>query len=131
MAIKRGNPPGMKNVRAAVYNHYVRVDQPKSLIFVSGQVSRDDDGNIVGGTSMLEQTRQCLRNIEKCLQAAGASLDDVVWTTVFTTDMRELQEIFAARQEFFKTNLPTSTMVEVRRFTQPELKVEIQAIAAI
>ncbi|HJQ64189.1 MAG TPA: Rid family hydrolase [Burkholderiales bacterium] len=131
MAIKRGNPPGMKHVRASIYNHYVRVDQPKSLIFVSGQVSRDDEGNIVGGTSMLEQTRQCLRNIEKCLEASGASLADVVWTTVFTTDMRELQEIFAAREEFFKTNLPTSTMVEVSGFTQPELKVEIQAIAAI
>lgn len=131
MAIKRGNPPGMKNVRATVYNHYVRVDQPKSLIFVSGQVSRDDDGNLVGGASMLAQTRQCLRNIEKCLEAAGASLSDVVWTTVYTTDMREFKEIIAAREEFFKTNLPTSTMVEVNRFTQPELKVEIQAIAAI
>ncbi|MDP2238628.1 MAG: RidA family protein [Burkholderiales bacterium] len=121
----------MKNVRATVYNHYVRVDQPKSLIFVSGQVSRDADGNLVGGASMLEQTRQCLRNIEKCLEAAGASLSDVVWTTVFTSDMREFREIIAAREEFFKTNLPTSTMVEVNRFTQPELKVEIQAIAAI
>jgi 2-iminobutanoate/2-iminopropanoate deaminase len=131
MPIKRGNPQGMKNVRATVYNHYVRVDQPRSMIFVSGQVSRDDEGNVVGGTSMLEQTRQCLRNIEKCLQAAGASLSDVVWTTVYTTDMREFREIIAAREEFFKTNLPTSTMVEVNHFTQPELKVEIQAIAAI
>lgn len=131
MPIQRGNPPGMKNVRATVYNHYVRVDQPKSLIFVSGQVSRDDDGNVVGGASMLEQTRQCLRNIEKCLQAAGASLSDVVWTTVYTTDMREFREIVAAREEFFRTHLPTSTMVEVNHFTQPELKVEIQAIAAL
>ena len=131
MPIKRGNPPGMKNVRATVYNHYVRVDQPRSMIFVSGQVSRDDEGNVVGGTSMLEQTRQCLRNIEKCLQAAGASLSDVVWTTVYTTDMREFREIIAAREEFFRTSLPTSTMVEVNHFTQPELKVEIQAIAAI
>lgn len=131
MPIKRGNPQGMKNVRATVYNHYVRVDQPRSMIFVSGQVARDDEGNVVGGASMLEQTRQCLRNIEKCLQAAGASLSDVVWTTVYTTDMREFREIIAAREEFFKTNLPTSTMVEVNHFTQPELKVEIQAIAAI
>lgn len=131
MPIKRGNPQGMKNVRATVYNHYVRVDQPRSMIFVSGQVSRDDEGNVVGGASMLEQTRQCLRNIEKCLQAAGASLSDVVWTTVYTTDMREFREIIAAREEFFKTNLPTSTMLEVNHFTQPELKVEIQAIAAI
>ena len=38
MAIKRGNPPGMKHVRASIYNHYVRVEQPKSLIFVSGRM---------------------------------------------------------------------------------------------
>lgn len=131
MPIKRGNPPGMKNVRATVYNHYVRVDQPKSLIFVSGQVSRDDEGNVVGAGNMLVQAQQCLHNIEKSLTAAGASLSDVVWTTVYTTDMREFQKIITAREEFFKTNLPTSTMVEVNHFTQPELMVEIQAIAAI
>jgi len=131
MPIKRGNPPGMKNVRATVYNHYVRVDQPKSMIFVSGQVSRDDDGNMVGAGSMLEQTRQCLRNIEKSLKAAGASLSDVVWTTVYTKDMREFKQIVAAREEFFKDNLPTSTMVEVNHFTEPGVRVEIQAIAAV
>ncbi len=38
MPIKRGNPPGMKNVRATVYNHFVRVDHPKSLVFIYGQV---------------------------------------------------------------------------------------------
>lgn len=131
MAIKRGNPPGMKNVRATVYNHYVRVDQPKSLIFVSGQVSRDNEGNQVGTGSMIEQARQCLRNIEKSLAAAGASLSDVVWTTVYTTDIREFRQIVAAREEFFKDNLPTSTMVEVTHLADPGLLIEIQAIAAI
>ena len=62
---------------------------------------------------MLEQTRQCIRNIEKSLTAAGATLSDIVWTTVYTTDMREFRQIVAAREEFFKDNLPTSTMVEV------------------
>ena len=131
MPIKRGNPPGMKRVRATVYNHYVRVDAPKSLIFVSGQLARDDDGNRVGTGSMLEQTRQCLRNIQKSLEAAGASLSDVVWTTVYTTDMREFREIVAAREEFFQSDLPTSTMVEVNHLSEPGLLVEIQAIAAI
>lgn len=131
MAIKRGTPPGMKNVRATVYNHYVRVDQPKSLIFVSGQVSRDNEGNQVGTGSMIEQARQCLRNIEKSLAAAGASLSDVVWTTVYTTDIREFRQIVAAREEFFKDNLPTSTMVEVTHLADPGLLIEIQAIAAI
>jgi len=80
--------------------------------------------------SMLEQTRQCLRNIECNLRAAGASLSDVIWTTVYTTDMREFKEIVAAREEFFKDNLPTSTMVEVNHLSEPGLLVEIQAIAA-
>jgi 2-iminobutanoate/2-iminopropanoate deaminase len=130
MAITRGNPPGLKNVRATVYNHYVRVDAPRSLIFVSGQVSRDSDGNQVGAGSMLEQTRQCLRNIQRNLEAAGASLSDVVWTTVYTTDIREFRQIVAAREEFFQDNLPTSTMVEVNHLADPGLLVEITVIAA-
>ena len=131
MPITRGNPDGLKNVRATVYNHFVRVDQPKSMIFVSGQVSRDSEGQQVGAGSMLEQTRQCFRNIETCLKAAGGSLSDIVWTTVYTTDIREFRQIVAAREEFFKTNLPTSTMVEVVHLADPGLMVEIQVIAAI
>jgi 2-iminobutanoate/2-iminopropanoate deaminase len=131
MPITRGNPDGLKNVRATVYNHFVRVDQPKSMIFVSGQVSRDSEGQQVGIGSMLEQTRQCIRNIETCLNSAGGSLSDIVWTTVYTTDIREFRQIVAAREEFFKTNLPTSTMVEVVHLADPGLMVEIQVIAAI
>jgi len=131
MNIQRGNPEGLKNVRASVYNHYVRVDQPKGLIFVSGQVSRDSDGHQVGRGSMLEQTRQCIRNIEKSLVASGAGLSDIVWTTVYTTDIREFKEIVAAREEFFKDHLPTSTMVEVVHLADPGLMVEIQVIAAV
>lgn len=132
MPITRGNPPGFKNVRASVYNHYVRIDQPKSLIFVSGQLPRDQDGNQVGGGSMLEQTRQCLRNLELSLEAAGASMSDVVWTTIYTVDIREFKQIVAAREEFSTADcLPTSTMVEVSHLSEPGLLVEIQAIAAI
>ena len=131
MPITRGNPPGMKNVRATVYNHFVRVDQPKGLIFVSGQVSRDGDGNQVGVGSMLEQTRQCIRNIEKSLTAAGGSLSDIVWTTVYCTDIREFKQIVAAREEFFQDHLPTSTMVEVAHLADPGLMVEMQVIAAV
>ena len=131
MPITRGNPDGLKNVRATVYNHFVRVDQPKSMIFVSGQVSRDSECQQVGAGSMLEQTRQCFRNIETCLKAAGGSLSDIVWTTVYTTDIREFRQIVTAREEFCKTNLPTSTMVEVVHLADPGLMVEIQVIAAI
>jgi 2-iminobutanoate/2-iminopropanoate deaminase len=131
MPITRGNPPGQKHMRATVYNHFVRVDAPKSMIFVSGQLARDDNGQMVGGQSMLEQSRQCLRNVEASLIAAGATMADVVWTTVFTTDMREFREIVAAREEFWRDNLPTSTMIEISHLTEPAAKIEIQVIAAV
>ena len=131
MPTQRGNPPGLKNVRATVYNHYVRVDNPKAMVFVSGQVSRDDEGQQVGRGSMLEQTRQCLRNVQRNLEAAGATMADVVWTTVYTTDIREFREIVAGREEFFRDNLPTSTMVEVSHLADPGLLVEITVIAVI
>jgi 2-iminobutanoate/2-iminopropanoate deaminase len=75
--------------------------------------------------------RQCLRNIQKNLEAAGVSLSDGVWTTVYTTDIREFPQIVAAREEFFKDHLPTSTMVEVSRLAEAGLRVEITVIAAI
>lgn len=132
MPVIRGNPPGFKNVRATVYNHFVRIDMPKSLIFVSGQLSRDCEGNQVGTGSMLEQTRQCLRNLEINLREAGATMDDVVATTIYTVDMRELKHIVTAREEFSsRACLPTSTMVEVSHLAEPGLLVEIQAIAAL
>ena len=130
MPVIRGNPSHVHRRRPTVYNHYVRVDRPQSLIFVSGQVARDDDGNLVGAGSMLEQTRQCLRNIETNLKAAGASLADVVATTVYTTDIREFTHIVAAREEFVRDNLPTSTMVEVAHLADPGLLIEITVVAA-
>ena len=92
---------------------------------------RDPATGAIKGTTIQEQTRQCLRNIENSLAAADATLADVVWTTVYTTDIREFKQIVAAREEFFKDNLPTSTMVEVNHLADPGLLVEITVIAAI
>jgi 2-iminobutanoate/2-iminopropanoate deaminase len=129
--ITRGDPSNLKNVRSAIYHHYIRVDQPRSLIFLSGQLSRDADGNLVGRDDMAEQTRQAIRNMSTVLQAAGATLDDIVSIVVYTTDMREFKRICEARMEFFKKDLPTSTIVEVNHLSEPGLLIEFQAIAAL
>ena len=129
--ITRGDPPGLKNVRKTVYHHYVRVDNPKSLIFLSGQLARDSNGNLVGAGDMAEQTRQCIRNMRTVLEAAGGTLDDIVSTVVYTTDMRAFKEIVAAREEFFIAKLPTSTIVEVNHLADPGLMIEFQATAAL
>ena len=129
--ITRGDPPGLKNVRKTVYHHYIRVDNPKSLIFLSGQLARDSAGNLVGKGDMAEQTRQCIRNMRTVLEAAGGTLDDIVSIVVYTTDMRAFKEIVAAREEFFVAKLPTSTIVEVNHLADPGLMIEFQATAAL
>lgn len=129
--IKRGDPATLKNVRSNIYHHYIRIDDPKTLIFLSGQLSRDGDGNLVGRGDMAEQTRQAIRNMETVLKEAGGTLEDIVSIVVYTTDIREFREIVAARMEFFKKSLPTSTIVEVNHLADPGLLIEFQAIAAL
>src|SRR6185369_13787602 len=129
--ITRGDPPGLKNVRKSVYHHYIRVDNPTSLIFLSGQLARDADGNLVGAGDMAEQTRQCIRNMRTVLESAGGTLDDIVSIVVYTTDIRRFKEIVAARSEFFIAKLPTSTIVEENHLADPGLLIEFQAIAAL
>lgn len=129
--ITRGDPTNLANIRKTIYHHYIRIDNPKSLIFLSGQLSRDADGNMVGAGDMAEQTRQCIRNMRTVLEAAGGTLDDIVSLVVYTTDIRRFNEIVEARTEFFVKKLPTSTIVEVNHLATPGLLIEFQAIAAL
>ncbi len=109
----------------------MRVDHPQSLIFLSGQLSRDENGQLVGPGDMAEQTRQAIRNMQTVMAAAGGTLEDIVSLVVYTTDMRYFKEIVAARMEFFKDKLPTSTIVEVNHLADPGLLIEFQATAAL
>ena len=129
--IRRGDPPGLANVRSNIYHHFIRIDNPKSLIFLSGQLSRDAQGQLVGRGDMAEQTRQAIRNMETVLKEAGGTLADIVSIIVFTTDIRQFKEIVGARMEFFKTKLPTSTIVEVNHLADPGLLIEFHATAVL
>ena len=78
-----------------------------------------------------EQTRYALSRIERALQQAGASLEDVIRTRMFVTDISRWEEIGRAHGDFFRDIRPAATMVEVRRLISPELLVEIEATAII
>jgi len=112
-------PPG--------YSHAV---QAAGLIFVSGQVSLDGNGSVVGVGDIGEQARQAFRNLGAVLEAAGASFADLVKLTYFVRDINAVRAIRAARDEFVNTaNPPASTLVEVSRLFVPELLIEIEAVA--
>jgi enamine deaminase RidA (YjgF/YER057c/UK114 family) len=113
-----------------LYSHVVSVE-PKRLIFIAGQLARDRDGRIVGVGDMRAQLRQALENLKLAVEAAGASLKDLVRTNTYVTDIEEYFKHVDVRMEYYSHAMPTSTTVEVRRLAQPELMVEIDAIAAI
>ena len=100
-------------------------------IFVAGQTPRDRDGNCVGAGDMRAQIDQVGCNIRDALEAAGASLADIVKTTTYVTDMDEYFKHQGMRMRFFADALPTSTTVQVARLSRPEFMVEIEAFAIV
>ena len=111
-----------------LYTHVVVV-QSQSMIFISGQLARDGAGNIVGVRDMRAQIRQVGENLKAALEAAGATLADLVKTTTFVTDIDEFFRHVDIRDEYLGVSLPASTTIEVRRLSHPDLMVEIEAVA--
>jgi 2-iminobutanoate/2-iminopropanoate deaminase len=99
-----------------------------SLIFVSGQVSFDDLGAVVARGDVTGQTRQCLRRLERVLDAAGAGLDDVVSATVYLSDAAHAAELSAEWGRWFAERRPARATV-VAALLDPDLLVEVQAVA--
>jgi 2-iminobutanoate/2-iminopropanoate deaminase len=100
-------------------------------VYVSGQVSMDAEGNVVGEGDARAQTEKVLENVATVLEEAGGSLDDVVKVTVFITDMAHYDGIHEVRRRHFGEPYPASSMVEVSALIDPRLLVEIEAIAVI
>ncbi|MGE0243329.1 MAG: RidA family protein [Nitrososphaeraceae archaeon] len=111
------------------YSQAVKVGD---TIYISGQVSHDDKGKIVGN-DMESQMRQSYINIKKVLSSYGASIENIVDETLFVTDM---DTAFAAaikcRHEIFSGNpIVASTIVQIQRLAYPGLLIEIKCIAKL
>lgn len=123
------NPAGLEMPFGA-FSNAAWVPAGRQLI-ISGLVARDEKGNLVGRGDMEAQTRQVLRNMETMLHHAGATFDDIAVVTVFLTDMSKLAVVHDVRREFFKPPYPASTLVQVVSLVDPELLIEINAVAVV
>jgi enamine deaminase RidA (YjgF/YER057c/UK114 family) len=113
-----------------VYSHVV-IAERRRLVFVSGQLAKDEHGNVVGKNDIRAQIRQVGINLKLALAAAGATLDDVVKSNTYVTDYESYVQNADLRDEILGVTLPTSTTVEVKRLSHPDLLIEIDVIAAV
>jgi enamine deaminase RidA (YjgF/YER057c/UK114 family) len=110
---------------------YSRAVKAGNQIFVTGTTATDENGEIVCVGDAYGQTVQAISNIERALQALGASLATVVRTRIFVTDISRWEEYGRAHGEFFAAIRPCTTMVEVSKLVDKRMLVEVEADAVL
>jgi enamine deaminase RidA (YjgF/YER057c/UK114 family) len=110
------------------YSRAVRIG---NIIAVAGTTATDDDGNVVGESDPYTQTVFIIRKIERALHAAGATLNDVIRTRVFLTNVDDWEEVGRAHGEFFSEIRPANTMLEISKLIGDGYLVEIEVDAVV
>jgi enamine deaminase RidA (YjgF/YER057c/UK114 family) len=100
-------------------------------ISVGGTAPMDADGNTVGVGDIGMQTKQCLETIKSALEKAGSSLEDVVRTRMFLTNIEDWKSAAEVRAIYFKSIRPVDTIMQVTQFINPEWLIEIEVDAII
>ena len=118
--------------RLGSYSHAVKVDIGNAyMIYTTGQLALDASGEVVASGDAEKQAEHIFETISKILVEAGATLNDVVKTTLYVTDLDDVVKISPVRNGYFKTAEPASTLVEVKKLAHAGCVVEIDVVAIV
>jgi enamine deaminase RidA (YjgF/YER057c/UK114 family) len=115
------------------WTHVVKAGVGRT-VYVSGQVSVDERGEVVGKGDLKAQVEQVFKNIQTCLTAAGATFRDVVMSNLYVVGLRPeyIPIIREVRARYFdQTNPPASTLVGVSALVNPDWLIEIEIVAVV
>ena len=111
--------------------HWSNTLRVGDTVYVSGLTSRANDLKTIQGENAYEQAKVVFTKIRKCLEAAGARMDDVVKMVIYVVNMDDNKQVWKARKEFFTGDFPTSTLVQVAGLASPEILLEITVEAYV
>ena len=112
-------------------SHYTDAVRFGNLLFISGMVGVDAQGRVIGKGDVVAQARATFANMQRILEAEGASFADVLKVTVYLRNVEDRARINPVRAEFFGDARPASTLVEVSKLVAPELLIEVEAVAGL
>lgn len=120
------NPPGL--TRPTGYTHVV-VSADGRTAYIAGQVAFDSAGTVVGVGNFQAQADQVFANLRRALASVGASFRDVMKTTTFMTDLKNIPALRETRARYFDaTHPPANTLIPVTALARPDLLLEIEAV---
>ncbi len=131
MTITPVNPETLH--RNPAFSQAIAVEGPYRTVYVGGQNAVDVDGNVVGQGDIEAQAEQVARNLQAALEAAGATLDDVVKLTIYLVEPHSAFPAYGAFQRVWGMPAipPTISLLYVSGLFQPDFLVEVDAVAVI
>ena len=120
------NPPDV--VPARGYSHAIKCG---NTVYVAGQVAWDIEGKLIGKGDFEAQSRMALENLKRVLAAAGAQMTDVVQMNFYIINLEDFAKIRNPYREYFGKYYPCQTLTVIKSLADPDLLIEIQAIAVI
>lgn len=109
----------------------MKIQGSGQIVHLKGQVSLDKTGQVVGKGDMRSQVRRTLENIQAVLASVGGEMVNVLSLTQYTTDIEQFMTVGDIRKQFFADPFPVTTTVQVARLYDPDLMIEITAMAEI